>query len=112
MKEQLKQSKLLEAQRKKQSLPSEPAQGDPNACDIVIRLPVTGNRISRRFLKSDKIQTLYHYIDSLGDEVQFENHTGEYVIMQSIPRKVFADREKSLQEEGLFPRAMLQIKEE
>lgn len=74
-------------------------------------MPVSGERVSRRFLKTDKIQHLYDFVDSLGDKMQFENHNSTYEIIQSMPRKVFTNRERTLVEEGLFPRAMLQIKE-
>ena len=92
-------------------MPQEPVEGDKDASSIVFRLPVSGERISRRFLKSEKVGTLYDFIDSLGEKVQFEHTEGEYVIMQSMPRKLFVEKEKTLAEEGLFPRAMLQVKE-
>jgi len=93
-------------------LPEEPIEGDKEASAIVFRLPVSGERINRRFLKTDKVGLLYDFIDSLGEKVQFEHTEGEYVIMQSMPKKLFVDKEKTLGEEGLFPRAMLQVKEE
>ena len=40
---------------------------DPEACHIVFRLPGNGERVNRRFLKTDKVQILYDYIDSLGE---------------------------------------------
>ena len=73
-------------------------------------MPVTGDRINRRFLKTDKIQTMYDFIDSLGDQLELE-HGHAYEIIQSMPRKVFSQIDKTLAEEGLFPRAMLVVKE-
>lgn len=32
--------------------------------------------------------------------------------MQSMPKKIYSDKDKTLEEVGLFPRAMLQVKEE
>lgn len=53
------------------------------------------------------------FIDSLGDKVQFESGNAQpvYQILQSMPRKEFRDREKTLGEVGLFPRAALQVQE-
>jgi hypothetical protein len=39
---------------------------------------------------------LYTYIDSIIDEIEFENEDAEYEIMQNMPKKVFNDREKTL----------------
>jgi len=52
---------------KKANLPEEPSASDPDACHIIIRLPITGERVNRRFLKTDKVALLYDFIDSLGD---------------------------------------------
>ena len=41
----------------KQKLQQEPSEDDPNATLIVFRLP-DGNRISRRFLRDDKISVI------------------------------------------------------
>lgn len=89
----------------------EPPQDDPNACHLVFRLPGSGERVNRRFLKTQKIQVLYDFVESLGEQLQFENmhtpHGDNFTIFQSMPRKEYIDREKTLGEEGLFPRAML-----
>lgn len=54
---------------------------------------------------------LYDFVESLGEQLQFENmhtpHGDNFTIFQSMPRKEYTDREKTLGEEGLFPRAML-----
>ena len=42
-----------------------PAADDPNSCELVFKLPGSGERISRRFLKTDTAQKLYSYIDYL-----------------------------------------------
>jgi FAS-associated factor 2 len=97
---------------KQERLGTEPDQSNPDVCTIVFRLPIGGERLTRRFLKEDKIEILYDYIDSLGDKVSFESTSGNYVIMQSMPKKEYREKDKTLQQEGLFPRAMLQIKED
>lgn len=73
---------------------------------------MTGERITRRFRKEETVQILYDFIESMGDKVQFEHTAGNFVIMQSMPRKVYTEKEKTIGEAGLFPRAMLQVKEE
>lgn len=88
----------------------EPEDKDPDACHIGFRMPGTGDRVNRRFLKTDKVQLMYDFIDSMGDKLELE-HGNSYEIMQTMPRKVFSNREKTLAEEGLFPRAMLVVKE-
>lgn len=77
-------------------------------------MPGSGERVSRRFLKGQTVELLYHYIDSIIDKIQFEsgNTHPSYTIMQSMPRKEFLDKSRTLTEEGLFPRAALQVKED
>ena len=110
--EAAKVEKEAEALRKRQALSEEPAEKDAEACHIVFRMPGSGERVSRRFLKGDKIESIYNFVDSLGPEkLQLENHEKGYSILQSMPRKEFNNKEKTLGEVGLHPRAMLQIKE-
>lgn len=73
-------------------------------------MPGSGERINRRFFKTDKVQMMYDFIDSMGDQLELE-HNNTYEIMQTMPRKVFNNKERTLAEEGLFPRAMLVVKE-
>jgi hypothetical protein len=90
-------------------LPEEPDAADPNACHLVFRLPGSGERVSHRFLKDQTVDVLYMYIDSL--HIQFEN-ANKFVILQSMPRKEYRDRGRTLGEEGLYPRAVLMVKED
>lgn len=46
-------------------MPDEPEQGNPDATNIGFRMPLSGERVQRRFLKTDKIQLLYDFIDDL-----------------------------------------------
>ena len=91
------------------TLPEEPAEGTEGSCKIVFRLPVSGERITRRFMLEDKVEILYDYISTL--DLQRESASSQLVLFQSMPRKEFRSKEKSLKEEGLA-NAMLQIKEE
>jgi len=52
---------------------------------------------------------LYDLVESLDENIFEEND--EFDIIQLFPFKVFSDKEKTLEEEKLFPNAMLQIRE-
>mmetsp|Transcript_2569 Transcript_2569/g.3968 ORF Transcript_2569/g.3968 Transcript_2569/m.3968 type:complete len:90 (+) Transcript_2569:354-623(+) len=75
-----------------------------------MRMPVTGERVKRRFLRSHTIKVLYDFVDYLQKEGQchfegFENkYTDQYQVLQTFPRRVYEDKEKSLEEAGLWPR--------
>jgi hypothetical protein len=63
-----------EAREKRERLPEEPAEKDPLACHIVLRLPGSGERVNRRFLKTDTVQIIYDFVDSLGPQrLSFES---------------------------------------
>lgn len=87
---------------------------------IKFREPVTGKTFTRKFNPKDSIHILYDYVESKLDEIQFENRWLKFDIIQSIPFKVIVSKEievngesrlNTLEDEGLFPTAMLQIKE-
>lgn len=99
-------------------LGEEPPADNPNCALIVFRKPTNG-RLQRRFLKTDKIQQLFDYLDTLPvAEVGFEtdegnlSHQYEYdLVLPPAPQiKVLHDKEKTIEEEGLFPRALINIK--
>ncbi|GMN68695.1 hypothetical protein TIFTF001_037751 [Ficus carica] len=68
---------------KKASLPSEPASDDQNAVTLLVRMP-NGSRLGRRFLKSDKLQILFDFIDINGAV-----KPGTYRVVRSYPRRAF-----------------------
>jgi len=39
----------------------------------VFRLPGSGERVQRRFLRGETVEVLYRYIDSIIDKIQFES---------------------------------------
>ena len=80
-------------------MPEEPAEGQEGSCKIVFRLPVSGERTTRRFMLEDKVQVLHDYISTL--DIQRESPSAELVLFQSMPRKEFRNKEKTLKEEGL-----------
>ncbi len=65
-------------------------------------------RAERRFVKTDKVQVLYDYVDSLGLDI-FEE-SDKYEIIQPFPFKLYDDKNKTLEEEKLL-NSILQIRE-
>jgi hypothetical protein len=57
------------AAESREALPEEPEASDPQACHIVFRLPGSGERVNRRFLKEQTVEVLYRYIDSIIDKI-------------------------------------------
>lgn len=97
-------------QFKKQEVVPEPEEGSQGTTIIKFREPHSGKSFQRKFLKTHTIQNLYDYVASKLDEVEFEeDHHFEFEIVQNLPFKVFSDSHKTLEEEGLFPGAQLQI---
>ncbi|GMH01266.1 hypothetical protein Nepgr_003105 [Nepenthes gracilis] len=76
---------------------------DPQVSQILIRFP-NGERREQSFSTSDKIQSIYGYIDSLGLP-----GIGNYRLVSNFPRKVYgADQmNMTLKDAGLQPRASL-----
>lgn len=100
--------KILQKE-KHNSLPSEPSHDDKNATSIVFRYPNDDTRKERRFLKTDKISILYDFVASLGTDMFEESN--EFDLITPFPVKIFSDMEKTLEEEKLFPNAVIQIRE-
>ncbi|KAI3869433.1 hypothetical protein MKX03_020987 [Papaver bracteatum] len=96
-KEQEAQRKLLEEEEfernlaaKEASLPQEPATDDENAINLLIRMP-DGSRRGRCFLKSDRLQSLFDFID-VGRAVK----PGTYRLVRPYPRRAFSDGESAV----------------
>ncbi|KZV52602.1 hypothetical protein F511_25854, partial [Dorcoceras hygrometricum] len=75
---------------KEASLPQEPAPDDENAVTLLVRMP-DGSRRGRRFLKSDRLQYLFDFID-VGRGVKL----GSYRLVRPYPRRAFSDVESTL----------------
>ncbi|KAH1118269.1 hypothetical protein AAZX31_17G127000 [Glycine max] len=82
---------------KEVSLPPEPSSDDDNAVNLMVKMP-DGNRRGRRFLRSDRLQSLFDYID-IGRVVK----PGSYRLVRPYPRRAFSDGESAatLDELGL-----------
>ena len=90
----------------------EPEDSNPDKCIIVFRFPDGERTVQRKFLKQDKIQLLYDFIKSLGRDIFTEQDFHHFSILQTFPYKLFDDKlDNTLEEEGLFPNSVLQIKE-
>ena len=91
-------------------LPEEPSDDNPDKCVILFRFPDGEKVVQRKFLRSDNVSLLYLYIKSLGREIYSENEE-HFSLIQSFPYKNFDEvQDHTLEQEGLFPNAMLQIK--
>ncbi|KAL6005604.1 hypothetical protein ACLOJK_006174 [Asimina triloba] len=75
---------------KEASLPQEPAPEDESAVTLLVRMP-DGSRRGRRFRKSDKLQSLFDFID-VGRSVK----PGAYRLVRPYPRRAFSDGESEL----------------
>jgi hypothetical protein len=94
-------------------VPEEPPAG-PDVAEVVFRPPGgSGKKLSRRFMKTDSIKVLYDYIRTLDvADVGFDDRNANFQLIQPMPRKVFEESDTvTLQQAGLFPRAIVQIKE-
>ncbi|GMH09422.1 hypothetical protein Nepgr_011263 [Nepenthes gracilis] len=75
---------------KEASLPEEPAVDDENAVTLLVRMP-DGSRHGRRFLKTDKLESLFNFID-VGRGVK----SGTYRVVRPFPRRAFSDGDSNL----------------
>eukprot|EP00929_Paragymnodinium_shiwhaense_P029144 TRINITY_DN16772_c0_g2_i1.p1 TRINITY_DN16772_c0_g2~~TRINITY_DN16772_c0_g2_i1.p1 ORF type:complete len:379 (+),score=95.22 TRINITY_DN16772_c0_g2_i1:108-1139(+) len=73
-------------------IPPEPAAGEPDRVDLMIRTP-DGQRIRRAFRGTDLVGHIYDFLDSNGGEA-FE--TLHYRLVTNMPRKAYEDRSQSL----------------
>ena len=109
-----KQEELIEkiqVESLKNLLPKEPCDDDPNKCTILFRFPDGEKVVQRKFLKTDIVAFLYLYIKSLGREIYDEKNENHFSLIQSFPFKNLDEvQSNTLEQEGLFPNAMLQIK--
>ncbi|KAK4804624.1 hypothetical protein SAY86_004441 [Trapa natans] len=85
MEEEQEFERLLAA--KEASLPQEPTSNDDNAMTLLVRMP-DGSRQGRRFLKSDKLQSLFDFID-----IARAVKPGTYRLVRPFPRKAFGNEE-------------------
>jgi len=111
--EEIKMKEIVDkAEEAKAKIVDEPNEDDPNSTIICFRYPDGEKTKNRRFLKSNTIQNLYDYITSLGQEIYTENENNHFSLYQPFPPKKYDIMENTLEKEGLFPNAVIQIREE
>ena len=112
-KEELKIEYEKEANIAKMNLPEEPDENDHEACCIKFRLPDGIKVIERRFLKTNKIQILFDFVKSNGNEIFSEPDSNDFtIIYMGYPRKNLEDKKNStLEKEGINNNTILQIQE-
>ncbi|OIV94893.1 hypothetical protein TanjilG_22090 [Lupinus angustifolius] len=95
----LQEEQELETQlaAKEAFLPPEPSSDGENVVNLLVRMP-DGSRRGRRFLRSDKLQSLFDFID-IGKVVK----PGSYRLVRPYPRRAFSYEESksTLEELGL-----------
>ena len=103
---------IEESKKIAEKLKPEPEDDNPDKCIILFRFPDGEKSAQRKFLKQDKINDLYDYIKSLGRDIFTENDHHHFSLLQTFPFKLFDDKkDNTLEQEGLFPNSVLQIKE-
>ena len=101
------------AESAKKKLSQEPDDDDPDACHIIFKSPNGEKMIKRRFFKTDTIESLYIYVKSIGRDIFTEPDSNDFDILSSDfpPKNLQNKKNNTLEEEGLFPNSMLQIRE-
>ena len=114
-KEETKEKILKEKEESKKiktNLKPEPSDDNPDKCIILFRFPDGEKTVQRKFLKKDKIKDLFDFIKSLGREIFTEEEHHHFSLLQTFPYKLFDEiQNNTLEQEGLFPNSVLQIKE-
>ena len=115
-KKNLQKKKILEEKEEskkiKEKLKPEPDDENPDKCVILFRFPDGEKSVQRKFLKQDKIKNLYEFVKSLGRDIFTEEEHHHFSLLQTFPYKIFDQiQENTLEQEGLFPNSVLQIKE-
>ena len=108
----LKEDYEKDAEMCKKLLPPEPDEDNPDACKIVLRYPDGEKTIERRFLKNERVRVLYYLVKSKGREIFFEDESNDFDLIFGFPPKNLQNyKYNTLDEEGLFPNAYIQIRE-
>jgi len=95
-------------------LPEEPTKETEDSLELIFRMPESGDRIQRRFMKTDTVQIVYDFIDDLQDKGTckfegIETYTDKYQIIQTRPKVEYDDKTKTLEDVGFFPRGAMLV---
>ena len=74
-----------------------------NLVKVIFKFPDGKNKIEKKFLKTEKIQSLYNFIKTINLNIKYD------LILQ-FPYKQFKDYNKTLEEEDLYPSCVIQIR--
>lgn len=96
-----------ELNRKRNSVPPEPREGESKVCNVAIRLP-DGSRLTRKFRQSDTLQALYDFVD-VNEVAGLE--IGGYDLVSNYPRKVHTDTGSTLEAAGLGSQCLLFVQQ-
>lgn len=108
----LKEDYEKDAEMCKKLLPPEPDENNPDTCKIILRYPDGEKTIERRFLKTERVRVLYYLVKSKGREIFFEDESNDFDLIFGFPPKNLQNyKYNTLDEEGLFPNAFIQIRE-
>ena len=91
-------------ERRAAQLPAEPAPTDKEITLIVFRL-LDGSKIQRRFRESDPVQIMYDFIGTKEIGVR------DFNICTNLPKIVYSDRNVTLKDAKLCPKALVIVEE-
>ena len=122
IKQRIEQEEIqIKVAESKSKISDEPEASNKDAATIQIRLADGSKSVTRRFLKTSKIEELYLYIRSLGDEARFEDQNWEFELFQQntmigssnpeLKWKIFNNMKATIEEEKLYPRAKIYWRE-
>ncbi|KAJ3436920.1 fas-associated protein [Anaeramoeba flamelloides] len=102
----LKLQQELQFQKIREMIPDEPKQGEKNVTVLKIRLK-NGEKLQRKFYNTDKLSAIFNLVKLTTKSFQ------KFKLISSYPKKTFLEDEnfveKSLEELGLVPQALLDI---
>jgi len=102
-----KEMRVKRRERLKATLPTEPSAGEKDITSLVFRFS-DGSRLQRRFKASDKLQSVYDFLDAQENSELPLN----FVLVTNFPRKMFRDKSMILQDAGLVPQSALFIEDQ
>jgi hypothetical protein len=74
-----------------------------NIIKVIFKFPDGKNKIEKKFLKTEKIQSLYDFINTINLNIKYD-------LISIFPYKQFKDYNKTLEEEELYPSCVIQIR--
>lgn len=91
-------------------LSSEPMENDPNTALICFVSPNRTKMFERGFKKQQKVSELYKFVTTKINDI-FGISSKKDFLLAIYPSKVLSNKEMSIEQEKLFPRAVIQIRE-